>query len=70
LPFRSPNWAGWTSQIPIAPDTTTKLKIVFAKSYVAQASGTIARPLGVSPASPPRRRVAGTIGRPDAVTRR
>ena len=32
LPSRSPNTPGWTSQRPIAPDTTTKLQMVFAKS--------------------------------------
>ena len=38
----------------MAPDTTANEKIVLAKSYSAQATGTIARPLGVSPASPRR----------------
>ena len=39
----------------MAPDTTAKLKIVFAKSYSDQATGTMARPLGVRPARPPGR---------------
>ncbi len=50
---------------PIAPDTTAKLKIVFAKSYRDQAIGTIARPLGVNPARPragPPVEVAGPGG--------
>ena len=36
----------------MAPDTTAKLKIVFAKSYRAHAAGTMARPLGVRAARP------------------
>ena len=48
LPSRSPNWVSSVSHRPIAPDTTAKLKIVFAKSYRAHATGTIGRPLGVS----------------------
>ena len=43
---------------PMAPDTTAKLKIVLAKSYNDHATGTTARPDGVSPARPPAR-VAG-----------
>ena len=56
---------------PIAPDTTAKLKIVFAKSYSDQAAGTTARPLGVRPARPPgagrgtARRGGGGHGRDD-----
>ncbi len=55
-PSRSPNRSLRYS--PIAPDTTAKLKIVFAKSYSDQAAGTIARPDGVRPARP-RALVAG-----------
>ena len=36
FPSRSPNWLSLTRYNPIAPDTTAKLKIVFAKSYSAQ----------------------------------
>lgn len=36
----------------MAPDTTANVKIVLAKSYSAQAAGTIARPLGVIAARP------------------
>ena len=36
----------------MAPDTTAKVKMVLAKSYSAQAAGTIARPLGVIAARP------------------
>ena len=60
LPSRSPNWS-LTRYRPIAPDTTAKLKIVLAKSYSDQATGTIERPLGVSPARP--RRDAEPAGR-------
>jgi hypothetical protein len=42
----------------MAPDTTAKLKMVFAKSYKAHEAGTIARPLGVR-APRPRARFAG-----------
>src|SRR5919106_11997 len=56
-PSRGPNWLFRYS--PIAPDTTAKLKMVFAKSYKDQAAGTIARPLGVR-AARPRARDAGT----------
>ena len=52
FPSRSPNRSIRYS--PIAPDTTANEKIVLAKSYSAQETGTIARPLGVSPASPRR----------------
>ena len=40
LPSRSPNCPVSVSHSPMAPDTTAKLKIVFAKSYIAQAAGT------------------------------
>ena len=36
----------------MAPDTTANEKIVLAKSYSAHEAGTMARPLGVIPASP------------------
>jgi len=36
----------------MAPETTANEKMVFAKSYIAHVAGTIARPLGVMPASP------------------
>ncbi len=36
----------------MAPDTTANEKMVLAKSYNAHEAGTIARPLGVSPARP------------------
>ena len=52
LPSRSPNWRSLTRYSPIAPDTTANEKIVFAKSYSAHEAGTIARPVGVSPARP------------------
>ena len=53
LPSRSPNRSSLIKYSPIAPETTANEKIVFAKSYNAQATGTIVRPLGVSPARPP-----------------
>jgi hypothetical protein len=57
-PSRGPNWS--LRYKPIAPETTAKLKIVFAKSYRDHAVGTIARPLGVRPARP-RARDAGPV---------
>src|SRR5262245_13037737 len=70
LPSRSPNRRSSVSHRPIAPDTTAKLKIVFAKSYRAQPIGTIGRPDGVSPPSPPRRPPDSTLSPawPSAVT--
>ena len=74
LPSRSPNCRSLTRYSPMAPDTTAKLKIVLAKSYRDQATGTRAWPLGVRPRSPPGRAVtplvAGPLGAAASVTAR
>jgi hypothetical protein len=56
--------------MPIALDTTTNEKIVLAKSYRAHDAGTIARPEGVSPPSPPYRGRDATPGEALLVTGR